>query len=182
MTPEAPSTTPNCRRFSSSPFPASARRSRRTGRPWQRHRNIHRTGGPASSRNRRAAGRSGGPAYSRSRNTIRTHLGRRWRGSVRQPGRSSPARAVAANGEYLNHFQRHIAFKLIEEFLMRIDVIIVPRNRAGQNHHDKILIAPDRLAQHRRLEQVPVIVDPAFQIEGGEVVHHGNPPPLSPPP
>ena len=71
----------------------------------------------------------------------------------------------------LDDLERHVAFELIEQLLVRIDVVVVAQDRPGQDHHHEIAVAPDRLVQHRRLEEVTVVVHPPHQVERGESAH-----------
>ena len=65
---------------------------------------------------------------------------------------------------FLNlHF--YVAFELIEKFFALVPVIVLSRIRPADDHHDKIVVIENTLVSHRRLEQMPVLVDPLFEIE-----------------
>jgi hypothetical protein len=47
-------------------------------------------------------------------------------------------------------------------------VEIAPRVGAADDHDDELRILPDHLRAHRGLEQVAMVIDPAFEIEGAQ--------------
>src|SRR5213076_3384509 len=60
--------------------------------------------------------------------------------------------------------QDDVAFHLVEELLALVDVVVAPR--VGPDHHDdEVGVLPHHLVADRRLEQVPVLVDPALEVE-----------------
>src|SRR5438067_1960471 len=72
----------------------------------------------------------------------------------------------------LQDAQHDVAFDLVEELLSLVDVIVAARVRPAHDRHHEIAVAfPDLRVSHRRLEQVAVLVDPAFEVERLEVLH-----------
>jgi len=66
----------------------------------------------------------------------------------------------------LLNFYRDIALKLIEKLLTLIPVIVFSRVRPADNHHNKIFSVVNTLIPNRRLEQMPVLIDPFLEVEG----------------
>jgi hypothetical protein len=68
----------------------------------------------------------------------------------------------------LLHAQQHLAFELVEQLGADVDVVVGARVRPADDHHDEVVV-DDALVADRRLQQVPVLVDPGLQVErGGE--------------
>jgi hypothetical protein len=64
----------------------------------------------------------------------------------------------------IDNFQCHVAFELVEKFLALVDVIVLSRIRSADDHDDEIGILPDYLVSNRRFQQMPMFIDPAFEI------------------
>ena len=58
-----------------------------------------------------------------------------------------------------------VAFELVEKLLALVPVIILSRVRPADHHHDEIVVIVNALISDRRLQQVPVLIDPLFKIE-----------------
>src|SRR5262245_21787773 len=65
----------------------------------------------------------------------------------------------------VDDLQRHVALELVKKFFAFVDVIVLSRTRPTDDHDDEIVIFPDDLVSNRRFEQVPMLIDPAFEIE-----------------
>src|SRR3954469_2498811 len=62
--------------------------------------------------------------------------------------------------------QHDVAFHLVEELLAFVDVVVGARVRAADDGHHEVAVAfPDLRVADGRLEQVPVLVDPAAEVE-----------------
>src|SRR5215471_15723810 len=58
-----------------------------------------------------------------------------------------------------------VAVNLIEELLARLDVKVEAHVRPGEDHDDEILIVREHaVGLERRLEEMPVLLDPALEI------------------
>ena len=69
----------------------------------------------------------------------------------------------------LNHLENHVSAQLVEEFLVRVVMVVGARVRPADHLDDQVLgLAKDDLVADRRLEQMGVLVDPALEVEGGE--------------
>ena len=71
----------------------------------------------------------------------------------------------------LDHLDDDVALDLEEELLAVLDVVVLPRVGPADDHHLELGVLPDHLVADRRLQEVPVLVDPALQIERGQ--RHG---------
>ena len=72
----------------------------------------------------------------------------------------------------INDFQHNIAFNLIEKFRCFIVVIIFSAVWAAHYHHDKIAIFPHHFIAYRRLQQVPVFLNPFLEIYRRNQIAH----------
>ena len=72
------------------------------------------------------------------------------------------------------HLEHHLAFELVEEFRAFVVVVIGARVRAADDHDDEIAV-DDALVADRRLQQVAVFVDPAFQVNRRQKAHGAVP-------
>src|SRR5439155_4557606 len=79
-------------------------------------------------------------------------------------------RDVAVCALVVDDLERHVTLDLIEEFLALVDVIVLSRIRPADDHHDEVTIFPNHLISDRWLEQMPVFVDPVFEIERSQLV------------
>ncbi len=71
----------------------------------------------------------------------------------------------------LHDIEKGVAFHLVEEFLVGIVVIVGPVVGAADDGNDEIRVLPDLRVADRRLEQMPVLLDPFLEIER---VQHGG--------
>src|SRR6266700_3247988 len=107
-------------------------------------------------------------------------------GSLPAPRRvGQPARAQE-NLAFANHhhlpalvlgleMELDVAVNLIENLLARLDVKVQALVRPVQDHDDKILaVRQDAVGLVGRLEEMPVLFDPALEIGGGKRDHHGS--------
>src|SRR6266481_1446050 len=67
--------------------------------------------------------------------------------------------------------EHHVAFELVEEFLPRVDVVVLAGVRAAHHHDDEIAILKHALVAHRRLQMHAVGIDPLPEIERFEGLH-----------
>src|SRR5256885_3651493 len=67
--------------------------------------------------------------------------------------------------------EHHVAFELVEEFLPRVDVVVLAGVRAAHHHDDEIAIAKHALVAHRRLQLRAVGIDPLPEIERLQGLH-----------
>ena len=58
-----------------------------------------------------------------------------------------------------------IAFELIEQLLALVPMIILARVGSADHHHDEIAIVIDALIANRRLQKMPVLIDPLFEVK-----------------
>ena len=65
----------------------------------------------------------------------------------------------------LLYLYNNVAFKLVEKLAPNVPVIILSRIRPADDHNDKFISVINALIPNRRLEQMPVLVDPLFEIE-----------------
>src|SRR6266478_4452614 len=70
-----------------------------------------------------------------------------------------------ARAAVLHGLEHHVAFELVEEFLPRVDVVVLAGVRAAHHHDDEIAIAKHTLVAHRRLQLRAVGIDPLPEIE-----------------
>lgn len=68
------------------------------------------------------------------------------------------------------HFD--VAFELVKKLLAFVPVIVFPRIRSADDHHDKIVVVINTLIPDRRLEQMAMVVDPFFEIERASDCHY----------
>jgi len=68
--------------------------------------------------------------------------------------------------------QHHVAFQLVEELIAGVNVEVSPSVRATDDHDHKLGVLPDHLGPHWRLQQVTVLIDPAFEVKGSERLCH----------
>src|SRR5690348_2051591 len=87
-----------------------------------------------------------------------------WRARWQVENLAGADRQVAALAVVLNA-QHHFTLELIKELWTFVPVVIGARVGATDDHDDEIAI-DDALVAHRRLQQMPVFVDPALQVEG----------------
>src|SRR5690554_5284072 len=74
---------------------------------------------------------------------------------------------------FVDDFEQHIAFDLVEKFRAFIVVIVTALIRTTDHHDDEIFIRPDHLVAHRGLEQVAMLLDPLHEIDG-HTGQHGS--------
>ncbi len=84
---------------------------------------------------------------------------------MRDPGREQknvpfPDRNLTRFAVF-HHPKNDVAFDLIKKLFARVNVIIGPLIWAADNHDHEIAVPNHRVA-HRRLEQMPVLIDPGF--------------------
>src|SRR5688572_1820699 len=60
----------------------------------------------------------------------------------------------------------NIALELVEKLLALVPMVILPRIRPADDHHDEVVVIVNTLIPNRRLEQMPVLVYPLFEIKG----------------
>src|SRR5947199_7944881 len=89
---------------------------------------------------------------------------RRKQENVSRADRDVPMFAV------VDDLQGHVTLELVEKFLAHVDVIVLSRIRAADDHHDEVTIFPNYLISDRWLEQMPVFIDPALEIERSQLV------------
>jgi hypothetical protein len=70
-----------------------------------------------------------------------------------------------AGSSLFHHAQGHVAFELIEEFLVRVVVVVRPPVRLAHNHDDEVGIRLDDGIPDRRFEQIAMILDPVAKVE-----------------
>src|SRR5882724_6626728 len=96
---------------------------------------------------------------------------------VRYQGRQQEYFAFAdrhvGGASVLHRLQHHVAFELVEEFLARVDVVVLAGIRAPNDHDDEIAITENPLVPDRGPQCGPVFVDPAPDIEGLKRWHTG---------
>jgi hypothetical protein len=73
---------------------------------------------------------------------------------------------VALLAEAIDDANDDVTLDLEEELLGRVDVEVLALVGAGDDHDDEVAILPDRLVAHRRLEEVAMLFDPGFEIQG----------------
>ena len=88
----------------------------------------------------------------------------------KQENLSRTDRDVTVFALVVDDLQGHVTFELIEKFLALVDVIVLSRVRAANDHDDEVTIFPNHLISDRRFEQMPVFIDPAFEIERSQLV------------
>src|SRR5581483_4539426 len=71
----------------------------------------------------------------------------------------------------LHGAEHDVALELIEEFLPGIDVVVLSRVGSADHHDDEVAVLEHSLVAHGRLEHLPVLIDPAVQVERLQV--HG---------
>jgi hypothetical protein len=83
-------------------------------------------------------------------------------------GRKTPRPGGWAHRKFcpLGDFQHHVAPVLEKPFLHRVIVKIHPAVGAAHDHDDHARIGVQHLVGDGRLQQVPVRLDPIFEIEG----------------
>jgi len=59
----------------------------------------------------------------------------------------------------------NVAFELVKKLFALVPVIVLARIRPADDHYDKIVVRINALVPDRRLEQMPMLVDPFFEIE-----------------
>ena len=62
----------------------------------------------------------------------------------------------------------YIALELVKKLFALVPVIILSRIRPADDHHDKIIRVVNALVPDRRLQQMPVLIDPFLEIEGAD--------------
>ena len=72
----------------------------------------------------------------------------------------------------LYRLQQHVAFKLVKKFRTFVVVKIFARVGATNNHDDEVVFVEHLLVTNRRLQQVPVFVNPLLEVEGHQRPHH----------
>ena len=88
--------------------------------------------------------------------------------------RPENARSALLSIEIFLDAQDHLALELVEPLRTVLEVVIGARVRAADDHHD-VVVVDDALVADRRLQQVPVLVDPRLQVD--RVRQHGVSPP-----
>jgi hypothetical protein len=74
-----------------------------------------------------------------------------------------------------HHVQVHVAFDLVEELLVRVDVKVGALVGAADHHDDEVRSGGKHLlVAHRRLEQVLVFGEPAREAHRARDLGHGN--------
>jgi len=68
--------------------------------------------------------------------------------------------------------QHHVTLELVEEFLSRIDVKVSTSVGTTDDHDDELGIFPDHLGPNGRLQQITMLIDPAFEVESLENICH----------
>jgi hypothetical protein len=71
----------------------------------------------------------------------------------------------------LHGLEHHVALELIEEFLARVDVVVVAGVRAAHHHDDEVAVAEHTLVADRRLQLRAVRIDPCLEIECLQGLH-----------
>ena len=78
---------------------------------------------------------------------------------------------------FIDDLEQHVAFELVKKFLHRIVVIVGALVRPADDLHGHLAVLEHFLVADRRLEQVPVLVDPFLKVEGVQSsLRHGLPP------
>src|SRR4029450_5662928 len=75
----------------------------------------------------------------------------------------------------VDNLEQHVAFKLIEEFLPRIVMIVGALVRPADDLNGHLAVLEHLFVADRRLEQMPVLVDPVLEVEGVEPRHDLSP-------
>src|SRR5579884_1976100 len=92
------------------------------------------------------------------------HALRRVRHARRQIEDLAGADRHVARAAVLLDPEHHLAFELVEEFRTLVPVVVAALVRAADHHDDEVAV-DDALVADRRLEQVPVLVDPFAEID-----------------
>src|SRR5262245_59380324 len=75
----------------------------------------------------------------------------------------------------LDHLHHDVALELVEQLLVRVDVVVVAAVRAADDHHLEVGVLEDEGVADRRAQQVPVRVDPGLEIERRQLRHEAPP-------
>ena len=87
----------------------------------------------------------------------------------------SPSRMAMSRGPaVLDHLDDDVPFDLEEQLLAVLDVVVLPRVRAADDHHLELGVLPDHLVADGRLQEVAVLVDPALEIDRGHQSHEDS--------
>ena len=73
---------------------------------------------------------------------------------------------------FIDILQHHVTLELVEEFLSRIDVKVSTSVGTTDDHDDELGIFPDHLGPNGRLQQITMLIDPAFEVESFENICH----------
>lgn len=73
----------------------------------------------------------------------------------------------------VDDFKHHVAFDLIEELRRFVVVVIFAFVGPTDDHDDEVGVFPDDLIADGRLEQVSMLVDPLFEVQGWMYRCHG---------
>ena len=73
-------------------------------------------------------------------------------------------------------FQYHVAFQLVEELIARINMEVSSGVGATDDHDNKLRVFPNHLSPNWRLQQIAVVIDPAFEVKGFEGLCHVSAP------
>ncbi len=57
---------------------------------------------------------------------------------------------------------REIALELVKQFLALVPVIVLSRVRPANYHYNKVIVAIYALVPYRRLQQMPMLINPLF--------------------
>src|SRR3982074_144210 len=76
----------------------------------------------------------------------------------------------------LHGLEHDAALELVEEFLSRVDVVVLAGVRAAHHHDDEIAILKHALVAHRRLQLPAVPLDPLPEIERLQGFHVSSAP------
>ena len=95
---------------------------------------------------------------------------------VRHPGREQedvsfpdvdvPGLAV------LDGLDDDVALDLEEQLFAVLDVVVLPRVRTADDHHEELGVLPDHLVPHGGLQEMTMLVDPGLEVEGSK--GHGD--------
>lgn len=71
----------------------------------------------------------------------------------------------------VDYLEDDVALDLVEELFALIDVVVGTRVRSTDNHYDELTIFPDALVADRWLQEMPVFIDPLFEINRAQSSH-----------